>query len=161
MVAGRRRTVSAGTSSVISNSGVISAKVCSGRSRSGSRKESRRDAAVRVATPNSPFSSVDCDTAFVKELQENGARTTRRTKLICTIGPATSGYEELEELARNGMNVARLNMCHGQHEWHREVIQKIGNSGLMRRPARGKISNNHLLSDTRYPHMPYVSYFKC
>ena len=125
VVAGRRRTVSAGTSSVISNSGVISAKVCSGRSRSGSRKESRRDAAVRVATPNSPFSSVDCDTAFVKELQENGARTTRRTKLICTIGPATSGYEELEELARNGMNVARLNMCHGQHEWHREVIQRI------------------------------------
>jgi pyruvate kinase len=75
-----------------------------------------------VATPNA---SVDVDKALEKELQENGFRSTRRTKLICTIGPATSGYEELEALASNGMNVARLNMCHGSREWHKEVIQRI------------------------------------
>ena len=77
---------------------------------------------ARVATPNS---SVDVDTALVKELKENGFRSTRRTKLVCTIGPATSGYEELEQLASNGMNVARLNMCHGSHGWHKSVIERI------------------------------------
>jgi len=77
---------------------------------------------TRVATPNS---SVGVDTALAKELQENGFRSTRRTKLICTIGPATSDSKTLEELASNGMNVARLNMCHGTHEWHKQVIQRI------------------------------------
>ena len=90
--------------------------------RSASRGEGEAATKVRVATPNS---SIDLDAALVKELKENGTRSTRRTKLICTIGPATSGYEELEQLASNGMNVARLNMCHGSHEWHREVIQRI------------------------------------
>jgi len=68
---------------------------------------------------------VDVDTALVKELKENGFRSTRRTKLVCTIGPATSGYDELELLAQNGMNVARLNMCHGKHDWHKQVIERI------------------------------------
>lgn len=54
-----------------------------------------------------------------------GPRSTRRTKLICTIGPASSSKEALATLAANGMNVARLNMCHGSHEWHREVIAHI------------------------------------
>jgi len=81
---------------------------------------------VGVATPNSSVDmDVDVDTALENELKENGFRSTRRTKLVCTIGPATSGYRELEQLAQNGMNVARLNMCHGSHEWHREVIQRI------------------------------------
>ena len=68
---------------------------------------------------------MDVDTALVKELKENGFRSTRRTKLVCTIGPATSGYDELELLAQNGMNVARLNMCHGKHDWHKQVIERI------------------------------------
>jgi len=44
---------------------------------------------------------------------------------VCTIGPATETYEQLERLASNGMNVARLNMCHGDHEWHRGVIRRV------------------------------------
>lgn len=59
------------------------------------------------------------------ELKENGFRSTRRTKLVCTIGPATCKAEQLEALAVGGMNVARLNMCHGTHEWHREVIKIV------------------------------------
>ena len=86
--------------------------------RRGGGERERSDLRVHVATPNA---SVDVDKALEKELQENGFRSTRRTKLICTIGPATSGYEELEALASNGMNVARLNMCHGSREWHKEV----------------------------------------
>ena len=49
----------------------------------------------------------------------------RKTKIICTIGPATSSYEMLEKLALAGMNVARLNMSHGDHESHAEVIRNI------------------------------------
>ena len=54
-----------------------------------------------------------------------GFRSTRRTKIICTIGPTSASEEMLHTLAINGMNVARLNMCHGTHEWHREVIARI------------------------------------
>lgn len=54
-----------------------------------------------------------------------GFRSTRRTKIICTIGPATESPEMLERLAKNGMNVARLNACHATEEWHRRVIRNI------------------------------------
>ena len=42
-----------------------------------------------------------------------GFRSTRRTKLICTIGPSCDSEEMLDLLAQGGMNVARLNMAHG------------------------------------------------
>ncbi|KAK0583408.1 hypothetical protein LWI29_036636 [Acer saccharum] len=59
------------------------------------------------------------------ELKENGFRSTRRTKIVCTIGPQTCGFDELEALAVGGMNVARINMCHGTREWHRQVIEHV------------------------------------
>ena len=46
----------------------------------------------------------------------------RRTKIVCTIGPATSSPEMLEKLIRMGMNVARLNFSHGTYDEHRERI---------------------------------------
>ncbi len=49
----------------------------------------------------------------------------RKTKIICTIGPETSHFPVLKKLADQGMNVARLNMSHGTHEWHSEVIKHI------------------------------------
>ena len=49
----------------------------------------------------------------------------RQTKIICTIGPATDSLEMLEKLADAGMNVARLNMSHGDHSSHAKVIQSI------------------------------------
>lgn len=49
----------------------------------------------------------------------------RKTKIICTIGPATDSLEMLEALANAGMNVARLNMSHGSHESHQKVIDAI------------------------------------
>ena len=49
----------------------------------------------------------------------------RKTKIICTIGPATDSLEMLEKLANAGMNVARLNMSHGSHDSHRKVIDAI------------------------------------
>ncbi len=47
------------------------------------------------------------------------------TKVICTIGPATNSYEMLEKLFHAGMNVARMNMSHGDHETHGKVIERI------------------------------------
>jgi len=49
----------------------------------------------------------------------------RRTKIVCTIGPACSSDKVLEGLIRNGMNVARLNFSHGDYASHRRVIRKI------------------------------------
>ena len=48
-----------------------------------------------------------------------------KTKIICTIGPASESMETLRELAQNGMDVARLNMTHGDHQWHATVIERV------------------------------------
>uniref|UniRef100_A0A7V5XHD2 Pyruvate kinase n=1 Tax=Thermodesulfobacterium geofontis TaxID=1295609 RepID=A0A7V5XHD2_9BACT len=48
-----------------------------------------------------------------------------KTKIVCTIGPASSTEEVLERLLKTGMNVARLNFAHGTLESHREVIKRI------------------------------------
>lgn len=47
----------------------------------------------------------------------------RKTKIICTIGPATCDFMQLKKLADTGMNIVRLNMSHGTHEWHGNVIK--------------------------------------
>jgi pyruvate kinase len=49
----------------------------------------------------------------------------RRTKIVCTIGPATASDKVLEKLIRAGMNVARINFSHGDYAFHRRVIRKI------------------------------------
>ena len=49
----------------------------------------------------------------------------RKTKVICTIGPASDNAEVLEQLCLTGMNVARLNFSHGTHEEHKEKIDLI------------------------------------
>jgi pyruvate kinase len=51
----------------------------------------------------------------------------RKTKIICTIGPSTSDSAMLKSLAHAGMNIARLNMSHGDHESHGLVIKKLKN----------------------------------
>lgn len=42
----------------------------------------------------------------------------RRTKIVCTIGPASEAREKIQQLLAAGMNVARLNFSHGSHEEH-------------------------------------------
>ncbi|MCC6729222.1 MAG: pyruvate kinase [Chthonomonadales bacterium] len=49
----------------------------------------------------------------------------RRTKIVCTIGPASARRPVLARLIRAGMDVARLNFSHGTHEQHAEVIAGV------------------------------------
>jgi pyruvate kinase len=49
----------------------------------------------------------------------------RRTKIICTIGPASASEEMIEKLAAGGMNCCRLNFSHGDHASHGAVIGRI------------------------------------
>ncbi|MBM3193779.1 MAG: pyruvate kinase [Chlamydiae bacterium] len=49
----------------------------------------------------------------------------RRTKIICTIGPASRSKDILIKLVEHGMNVARINFSHGSYEEHKKVIQLI------------------------------------
>ncbi len=49
----------------------------------------------------------------------------RKTKIVATIGPASSSYDKLVELYTSGVNVFRLNFSHGRHEDHQAVIERI------------------------------------
>lgn len=70
--------------------------------------------------------------------------TQRRTKIVCTIGPASEDPAVLESLIGNGMNVARLNFSHGTHQGHarrirdiREISGRLGHSVAVMLDTRG------------------------
>lgn len=54
-----------------------------------------------------------------------GMSRMRRTKIICTLGPASSQPDILEQMIQAGMDVARLNLSHGTHESHTQTIQTV------------------------------------
>ena len=49
----------------------------------------------------------------------------KKTKIVCTMGPATEDEEVLRQLILHGMNVARFNFSHGSHEYHRKNIERV------------------------------------
>lgn len=69
----------------------------------------------------------------------------RKTKIVCTIGPASESIETLEKLIQAGMNVARLNFSHGDYEEHRERIKNI------RTAAKNMGQTVAILLDTKGP----------
>lgn len=69
----------------------------------------------------------------------------RRTKIICTIGPASENIETLKAMIQAGMNVARLNFSHGSHEEHGNRIATI------RRAAAELEANIAIMLDTKGP----------
>lgn len=53
------------------------------------------------------------------------ALSVRHTKIVCTLGPATSTEERIEALMRAGMDVARINFSHGTHDKHAATIERV------------------------------------
>ena len=58
-------------------------------------------------------------------LGRNESGLPRRTKIVATLGPASSDPEIIEALIRAGLDVARLNFSHGDHDSHRQMYEKI------------------------------------
>ncbi|HEX2677085.1 MAG TPA: pyruvate kinase [Polyangiales bacterium] len=56
---------------------------------------------------------------------QTNRRDFRHTKIICTLGPASSQSDMIENMAKAGMNIARLNMSHGDHDSHLLSIRRI------------------------------------
>lgn len=69
----------------------------------------------------------------------------KRTKIICTLGPASSTEDVIEGLFKAGMNVGRLNFSHGTHESHKKMIEKF-------RSVRDRLGvSGAVLLDTKGP----------
>src|SRR3954451_4787211 len=69
----------------------------------------------------------------------------RKTKIVCTIGPASEDVAILRQLISSGLNVARLNFSHGSHEEHGRRIKNI------REAAKAEGKNVAILLDTKGP----------
>lgn len=70
----------------------------------------------------------------------------RKTKIVCTIGPSTNTREMIWKLAEAGMNVARLNMSHGDHASHQQVIDLVKEYN-----AQSKDNTIAIMLDTKGP----------
>eukprot|EP00238_Polyblepharides_amylifera_P015794 CAMPEP_0196581788 /NCGR_PEP_ID=MMETSP1081-20130531/35584_1 /TAXON_ID=36882 /ORGANISM="Pyramimonas amylifera, Strain CCMP720" /LENGTH=187 /DNA_ID=CAMNT_0041902139 /DNA_START=95 /DNA_END=654 /DNA_ORIENTATION=- len=65
------------------------------------------------------------DLALDKTQAQRGQTQPRKTKIVCTIGPSSCERDVLFALADAGMNVARINMSHGDHISHKKVIDLV------------------------------------
>eukprot|EP00257_Ricinus_communis_P016836 XP_015575121.1 pyruvate kinase isozyme G, chloroplastic-like [Ricinus communis] len=77
-----------------------------------------------LSSQNGPLTSDNLNTATVEVLSIH-SNAQRKTKIVCTIGPSTSSREMIWKLAEAGMNVARLNMSHGDHASHQKTIDLV------------------------------------
>ena len=78
----------------------------------------------------------------------------RKTKIVCTIGPASESEEMLEKLIKAGMNVARLNFSHGDHAEHkaridtiRKVSKRLGKTVAILLDTKGPEIRTHNMKD--------------
>lgn len=60
-----------------------------------------------------------------QRISPESAVVRRRAKIVCTLGPSSNTAEQIRELMRLGMDVARLNFSHGSHDEHRERIRTL------------------------------------
>ncbi|KAJ4911445.1 Plastidial pyruvate kinase 2 [Raphanus sativus] len=70
----------------------------------------------------------------------------RKTKIVCTVGPSTNTREMIWKLAEAGMNVARMNMSHGDHASHKKVIDLVKEYN-----AQSKDNTIAIMLDTKGP----------
>ena len=69
----------------------------------------------------------------------------KKTKIVCTMGPSTEKQEIIENLLNSGMNVARFNFSHGDHEEHGGRIAKV------KELSKKQEINSVLLNEYEYP----------
>lgn len=65
------------------------------------------------------------DQALKKQKVQQSSTVRPKTKIVCTLGPASRSVEMIEKLLRSGMNVARFNFSHGSHEYHQETLDNL------------------------------------
>lgn len=65
------------------------------------------------------------DQALKKQNVQQSSTVRPKTKIVCTLGPASRSEEMIEKLLRAGMNVARFNFSHGSHEYHQETLDNL------------------------------------
>lgn len=78
---------------------------------------------------------------------KNGGIEMKKTKIICTIGPATDQVEMIEKLLQNGMNVARFNFSHGTHEEQKDKMDAV------KKASKNTSIPVALMLDTKGPEM--------
>jgi pyruvate kinase len=61
---------------------------------------------------------------ILDDLQSEEKRVPK-TKIVCTLGPASRSVPMIEKLLKAGMNVARFNFSHGSHEYHQETLDNL------------------------------------
>nr|AIT70043.1 pyruvate kinase [Gracilaria vermiculophylla] len=98
-----------------------------------------------VATSRGEATSLGFASNAYDDDQMWGIDAGRMSKIVCTIGPKTSDLDSIEKLAETGMDVVRLNMSHGTHEWHKAVIDNVRQIN-----AKGRF-NLGILLDTKGP----------
>lgn len=86
------------------------------------------------------------DTSQISEFREGGDSWKRKCKIICTMGPSCWSEEMLIKMIDCGMNVARLNFSHGDHETHGATVARI-RQAVKQRPGKSVA----ILLDTKGP----------
>ncbi|CAN8303646.1 unnamed protein product [Cochlearia groenlandica] len=109
----------------------VDLRYCSLSVKSIKINEDRRRHKVKAYADNGAFDVgvLDSSEEDTYRFAESRARTSndsrRKTKIVCTIGPSSSSKEMIWKLAEAGMNVARLNMSHGDHASHQKTIDLV------------------------------------
>jgi pyruvate kinase len=105
--------------------------------------------AAHTLDPNPPPPLLMKRSTSVQASQPSRTRPSR-TKIICAIGPQCQSQKMLGELLDAGMNVARLNFSHGDHEYHATSVRNL-RAAIAERRAKGMNCRCAILLDTKGP----------
>ncbi|KAL3645584.1 hypothetical protein CASFOL_010764 [Castilleja foliolosa] len=92
---------------------------------SSTRIASIKDSPNAIVATFSPNGSLVPSSDDGVKLAQASVNSKRKTKIVCTIGPSTSSRDMIWKLAEAGMNVARLNMSHGDHASHQKTVDLV------------------------------------
>jgi pyruvate kinase len=82
-----------------------------------------------AASVSRRFSQTDTSQFSLSSVHSTTGPTDFKTKIVCTLGPASNTREVLERMVEAGMDVVRLNFSHGTHEEKRELFKLVRSVG--------------------------------